>query len=160
MKRAPLRWLFLLAVSLTVASAALAQDTASITGTVTDQTGAAIPGANVTVVSPDHGISRSAKTNGSGDYLFAVLPIGRYDVQVEAAGFKKYQFEGPCASDSPECTQQCDARDRSGNHRGHCSGLIALRRWILNLPNSEAQSLARKLANSNSMGEISRNWWL
>jgi hypothetical protein len=93
-KRAPSQWLFVLAVSLILASVALAQDTASITGTVTDQTGAAIPGAQVNVASPDHGINRSAKTNGSGDYLFAGLPIGRYNVEVEATGFKKYQVKG------------------------------------------------------------------
>jgi len=69
----------------------LAQDTASITGTVTDPTGAAIVGAQVTVTSREHGISRSATSNSSGDYLFSALPIGSYDISVTAKGFRKYE---------------------------------------------------------------------
>lgn len=69
----------------------LAQDTAQITGTVTDPTGAAISGAHVTVANSLQGIKRTATTNGSGEYLFSALPIGSYDVVVTAPGFKKYQ---------------------------------------------------------------------
>jgi len=84
----------LLGVSLlvvTFGAAAWAQDTASITGTVTDPSGAAITNAHVAISNAEHGISRSAATNGSGDYLFASLPIGAYDLTVTAEGFKKYQ---------------------------------------------------------------------
>lgn len=73
---------------------AFAQDTAQITGTVTDPTAAAIPNAHVTVSDPQHGIIRNAPTNGSGNYLFAGLPIGSYNVTVTAEGFKKYQATG------------------------------------------------------------------
>jgi carboxypeptidase family protein len=72
-------------------AAAWAQDTASITGTVTDPSGAAVAGAQVTVNNAAHGISHDATTNGSGDFLFAALPIGSYDITVAATGFKKYQ---------------------------------------------------------------------
>jgi hypothetical protein len=90
-----LRFSLMLTFCLLLAGAALrAQDTASITGTVTDPSGAAIPGASVTVSSPDRGISHTAKTNGSGDYLFAALPIGNYNIQVAAKGFKKYAANG------------------------------------------------------------------
>jgi len=71
-----------------------AQDTASITGTVTDPTGAAVAGANVILSSPDRGVNRTAVTNSSGDYLFAVVAPGTYDLAVEGAGFKKYQAKG------------------------------------------------------------------
>src|SRR5271157_571882 len=74
--------------------ALLAQDTCSITGTVTDPTGAAIAGAQVTVASPERGIDRTAATNGSGDYLFSALPIGSYNLSVAAPGFKKYEAKG------------------------------------------------------------------
>jgi hypothetical protein len=74
--------------------ALFAQDTASITGTVTDPTGAAIPGAQVTLTSQEHGINRSATSNASGDYLFAVLPIGSYNLTVSAPGFRKFQATG------------------------------------------------------------------
>ena len=88
-----LPWLCTLAFVLFV-PAMFAQDSASITGTVTDSSGAAIANAQVTVSSPEHGINREATTNGSGDYLFAALPITSYNVTVSAPGFKKYEARG------------------------------------------------------------------
>ena len=79
---------------LLAAGSAIAQDTASITGTVTDPTGAAIPNAKVTITNTDKGINRSGTTNSTGDYLFAALPIGKYDLTVTAQGFKEYQAKG------------------------------------------------------------------
>src|SRR5713226_5671723 len=69
-------------------SAALAQTTASIKGTVTDASGAAVSGAKVTVKSTGLGIERTATTNANGDYEFAALPPGSYSVQVEMQGFQ------------------------------------------------------------------------
>jgi hypothetical protein len=77
-----------------VPAALFAQDTASITGTVTDPTGAAIANAAVTVSSPERGISRTAPANATGDYLFSALPIGSYDLTVTAPGFKKFAAPG------------------------------------------------------------------
>src|SRR5579872_6715281 len=74
--------------------AAVSQDTASITGTVSDSSGAAIPNAQVAVTNTEHGVNRSAPTNGSGDFAFAALPIGTYDLTVTAQGFKKFQAKG------------------------------------------------------------------
>ena len=93
MKLRNLLWFGVL--SAVVASASLfAQDTASVTGTVTDSTGAAVIGAQVNVSNASTGISRSAATNSSGDFLFASLPIGSYDLTVTAKGFKKYSAKG------------------------------------------------------------------
>jgi hypothetical protein len=75
-------------------SAASAQDTASLTGTVTDASGAAVPKAQVEVTNAAQGISRQAATNGSGDFLFAALPIGSYDLSVTSKGFRKYEAKG------------------------------------------------------------------
>ena len=75
-------------------TAASAQDTASITGTVTDSSGAAVPNAQIAVKNAEHGINRTGLTNDSGDYLFASLPIGSYDLIVTAPGFKKYEAKG------------------------------------------------------------------
>ena len=83
-----------LAFSICLPAALFAQDTASITGTVTDASGAAIANAQVTVISTEHGITRSTATNGSGDYLFAALPIGSYNLSVSETGFKKYEAQG------------------------------------------------------------------
>jgi len=81
-------------VLLMLCLAAGAQDTASLTGTVTDPSGASIPNAQVVVSNAEQGISRKAASNGSGDFLFAALPIGHYDVSVTAPGFKKYEARG------------------------------------------------------------------
>jgi hypothetical protein len=81
-------------LSFALCVAAAAQDTGSITGTVKDPSGAAVPNAEVVVASPDHGIDRHTTTNASGDYNESALPGGTYDVIVTATGFKKYQAKG------------------------------------------------------------------
>jgi len=80
--------------SILIPVAALAQDTASITGTITDATGAAVANASVVLRSGSRGIDRSTTSNGSGDYLFPALPIGAYDLSVAAKGFKRYEARG------------------------------------------------------------------
>jgi hypothetical protein len=63
--------------------------TGSILGTVTDASGAVVPGATIAVTNMDTNISTSLQTNGAGSYVATLLPIGRYSVTVEAKGFKK-----------------------------------------------------------------------
>ena len=72
----------------------LAQDTASITGTVTDPSGAAIPNAQVTISNPEHGIKRATATNGDGAYLVSAVPPGSYNLSITSKGFKKYEATG------------------------------------------------------------------
>src|SRR5262249_14353519 len=81
---------------LTAFSATLlqAQDTASLTGTVRDSSGASIPNAAVKVTSADRGINRETTTNSDGEYAVAALTPGSYDVSVSAQGFKKYEAKG------------------------------------------------------------------
>ena len=62
--------------------------TADIIGTVTDSSGAVIPGANVTVRNLNTGQIRSMKTTSTGDYAFTALQVGRYSISVAAATFK------------------------------------------------------------------------
>jgi hypothetical protein len=70
-------------------------DTATILGTVTDSSGAVVPGANVTATNQLTGFSRSAKTSADGTYLIQFLPIGNnYRIQAEAFGFKTYVRTG------------------------------------------------------------------
>jgi len=80
-----------LGVCLSLSLAAWGQDSASITGTVTDPSGAAVANAQVTLSSPERGVNRTGQTNESGDYLFGAVPGGSYDLIIVAAGFKKYQ---------------------------------------------------------------------
>lgn len=65
-----------------------------IEGTVTDSTGAVIPNAEVKITNTDNGFSRSSKTDEVGFYRFTVLPLGSYEVNIQAAGFRPYIRQG------------------------------------------------------------------
>ena len=82
-------WILLLVLLTGVA--AFAQTTASVIGTVTDPTGAAVVGASVTVKNAAQGIARSATTGASGGYEVPALPPGVYSVQVTMKGFQSQQ---------------------------------------------------------------------
>ena len=71
--------------------AAFGQNTASIKGTVTDASGAAISGARITVKNADLGLVRTTQTNASGDYEVPALKPGRYNVDVQMQGFQAQQ---------------------------------------------------------------------
>ena len=58
-----------------------------ITGTVSDPADAVISGATVQIVNSDTGFKQSAKTTEAGLYRFTVLPLGNYELSVEAPGF-------------------------------------------------------------------------
>src|ERR1700733_1318366 len=64
------------------------QTTASITGTVVDEGGAAISSATVTVTDTDRGSTYTAKTDGGGIYNLSRVPIGNYQGKTEAPGFQ------------------------------------------------------------------------
>src|SRR5215470_620099 len=61
-----------------------------IKGTVTDSTGAVLPGATVTVVNIDTGVERSAISDSTGNYRFFLLPPAEYEVRVQLSGFSTY----------------------------------------------------------------------
>src|SRR5262245_18273175 len=82
-------WMLTLEVLL-LAVSGFAQTTASIKGTVTDATGAAIAGAKVTVKGP-LGIERSTVTSTVGDYEILALPPGTYSVEAGVKGFQTQQ---------------------------------------------------------------------
>jgi hypothetical protein len=72
-----------------------AQDTASLTGTVRDSSGASVVNAQVAVANAEKGISRNTKTNSEGEYSVPALPApGSYNVTVTAQGFTKYVAKG------------------------------------------------------------------
>src|SRR5215472_14661019 len=68
--------------------------TASISGTVTDASGAAVVGATVTATNTDTGVKLTQQTNAQGFYSFQSLPVGKYNIEVEARGFKTYRETG------------------------------------------------------------------
>src|SRR5258705_11506056 len=61
--------------------------TATLSGSVTDQNGAVVPGVTVTVLNPATSLERQATTNGAGDFVIPLLPPGRYTVRAEHEGF-------------------------------------------------------------------------
>ena len=67
---------------------AFGQSTATLQGTVTDQKGAVVPNATITVRNQATSIERTAQTDSSGNYQVAALPVGTYSVVVQAQGFK------------------------------------------------------------------------
>lgn len=62
--------------------------TSALAGTVTDPSGAAIPGATVTITNNATGQTRTANTGSDGSYRFTLLPPGNYKVTFAASGFK------------------------------------------------------------------------
>jgi Carboxypeptidase regulatory-like domain len=72
-----------------LAASTMAQSTASLTGVVTDATGATVPNAKLTLINQATGVSSNSQTDSTGTYLFPSLPIGTYRMEVTAAGFQK-----------------------------------------------------------------------
>jgi len=87
-RRASALLLVAAALLLVPATGAQAQTTGRILGQVVDAQGAALPGATVTVSSPNLQGVQTQVTDGEGNYRFLSLPPGRYTVKVELASFK------------------------------------------------------------------------
>jgi carboxypeptidase family protein len=85
---------FLLALLLTSSVVALGQTTGNIYGTITDEKGAVIANATVIARNLERNISRTLQTSSEGTYRFENLPVGPYEVSVEATGFAKYVQAG------------------------------------------------------------------
>src|SRR5688572_2215132 len=83
----------LLALLLT-ASLAAAQATAELSGIVRDESGAVLPGVTVTVTQTDTGFTRTAVTDGDGNYLMPNLPVGPYRLEASLQGFRTYAQTG------------------------------------------------------------------
>ncbi len=79
-------------ITLLLPAALLAQSgNARITGTVTDSTGAAIPGAKITLLDTDTNAVTNATSGGTGDFTINGLPIGNYHAKVEMTGFSSQE---------------------------------------------------------------------
>jgi hypothetical protein len=95
MKRA---WVTFLATGLAVAAMAcgtvLAQATAQISGAVKDQSGAVLPGVEVTVTQTNTQIARMTVSNETGAYALPNLPIGSYRLEASLPGFRKFVQTG------------------------------------------------------------------
>src|SRR5271155_3335813 len=83
-----------LCLSLCLLGTAFAGVGGSISGTVKDQSGAAIVKASVTLVNSSTGVRQSATADGHGTYTFPVLPVGNYVLEVNHPGFNPYRRTG------------------------------------------------------------------
>jgi hypothetical protein len=72
----------------------LAQSTAQISGSVKDQTGAVLPGAEVAMTQAETGLKRSAVTDETGSYILTNLPVGPYRLEAMLPGFRTYVQTG------------------------------------------------------------------
>ncbi|MGD0733718.1 MAG: carboxypeptidase regulatory-like domain-containing protein [Terracidiphilus sp.] len=85
----PLGWLLVL-----LTASAWGAVAGSISGTVKDPAGSVVAGAHVTAEEVSTGLVYQAESNGNGYYSLPVLPVGRYDLVVEAQGFRAYRRKG------------------------------------------------------------------
>jgi carboxypeptidase family protein/TonB-dependent receptor-like protein len=86
--------LFVIALVIATAMATRAGVGGSISGTVSDPSGAVIVHAKITVTNTETGISQSVRTDDRGFYSFQALSVGHYDLEVESAGFAPYRRTG------------------------------------------------------------------
>jgi len=94
MKRSVMFSLVVIAV-LTAGFLAAQEITGDIRGVVKDPTGASISGAKVSVINTDRNTTiRTLTTGADGNYVAPYLPVGRYQIVVEAPGFKKFLGNG------------------------------------------------------------------
>lgn len=82
-------FLFAFTILFVFAGCVFGQATATITGTITDPSGAVVGGAKVSAKNPDTGLERSGVTGPAGLYRFDNLPPGTYNVTVEMARFAR-----------------------------------------------------------------------
>jgi hypothetical protein len=87
-KRTLTRLCFLLAAMFALLAASAFAQEATIVGTVTDPSGAAVPNATITITNNDTGVQRTLPTNGDGQYVAPDLHIGSYTIRASASGFK------------------------------------------------------------------------
>lgn len=85
---------FVSAVLLAATPSAAQQITATVTGTVVDQTGAALPGVTVSARDVGKGISTEVTTNATGRYTLPYLAIGEYDITFALNGFRSVVTKG------------------------------------------------------------------
>lgn len=84
----------LFSITLSPSMAAQAIASAELGGSVTDPTGAVMPGAAVKAINTDTGAVRTTTSNDAGQFSLPGLPVGPYRLEVQAKGFKNYSQTG------------------------------------------------------------------
>jgi len=94
MRQARYRFIVVLVLLLFAGVALKAQQNSEIVGTVTDQTGAAVPGASLTLTQKETGFVYNSTSNGTGGFVFAGLNVGTFDLKATAKGFEAFTRTG------------------------------------------------------------------
>ena len=89
-RRFPKVWFAFIVMLLSANVVAWAQDNATITGTVSDTTGAIVTNAAISITNPSTGQSRKATSNSAGEYRFPNVGVGHYTLEASAPGFEKF----------------------------------------------------------------------
>ena len=92
--RSSMVWIAFLAILLVSTKNGWAQDNATITGTVTDTSGAVVPNAEISLTNPATGQIRKAVSNNVGSYRFANVGVGTYTLSTAVTGFQNYTLTG------------------------------------------------------------------
>ena len=117
-----------------------AQSFASVSGTITDTSGAVVPGVQIVLQNRDTNVKQITLTNGKGVYSFISVTPGNYSMEVIKNGF-------PC-NDGPECC-------RGGLHRAGVGGNSDR---LLDRTGSNCEIEERRLINAkNNLGLVSRS---
>ena len=79
---------------LLITGSLFAQTLATVQGQITDQSGAVVTGATVTVTNTATSVSQTTKTDSGGNYRVPALPIGTYDLDIQASGLERQRAKG------------------------------------------------------------------
>src|SRR5262245_8465787 len=94
MKNLISRFLTFTVICLLACTSVWAQATAEISGTVKDQTGAVLPGAEIKATQTETGVERNTISNETGSWVLPTLPIGPYRLEVSLPGFRTFVQTG------------------------------------------------------------------
>ena len=136
----------LLTVLTTSAAWAQSVSSAQVSGVVRDSSGGALPGADVTITKIDTGAVRSVVTGVDGTYVFPNLPVGPYQLKVDAAGIQHLPAGRHRAAGQLESADQRHAGGRRRQRTGH--GDREQRRWSKRTRPASARSWTTSASSS------------
>ena len=98
---------------------------ATVSGTITDPSGAVVPGASIMIVGQSAGWKRSVLTDTAGEYRFAGLPTGTYSLRIEKPGFQSQAHEGVQLSSAAEVVINAQLAIRNLSQQTMASAKVA-----------------------------------
>jgi len=132
---------FVLTMSVSNLGAQISVSNTSLSGFISDSSGAAVPEATITLSSAAQGITRTFTSLPDGRYTFAAVPVGTYSLKVEKPGFSTYQQSGivlevgqPSTQGRPSASWRRDSVNNGDNFGGDTANLERQRKHRSLLP--------------------------